>query len=108
MAESTMGAAVTVLGTASCMFALLMTSQFAPAIAQETKRKFAQQYDNAITARVSSPTKADACSSSVDKAYNLCMLQGLYNITRVTCECTQGEVPGLSTWDCTGVAVCQK
>jgi hypothetical protein len=107
MAESTIEVAVTALGTASCIFVLLMTSQFAPAVAEETTRKFAQ-YDNAITAKVSSTTKADACSSSVDKAYNLCMIQGLFNITRVTCDCTQSEVPGAPAWECTGTAACQK
>jgi hypothetical protein len=102
-----MGAAFTTLRTATCLFVLLMTSQFAPALAEETARQFAQ-YDGVITARVSSATKADACSSSVDKAYNLCMIRGLFNITRVTCECTQTEVPGPSTWECVGTAACQK
>ena len=91
----------------TCLLVLLMTSQIAPAVAGETARKFAQ-YDNAITARVSAATKADACSSSVDKAYNLCMIQGFFNISRVTCDCTQSEVPGPPAWECTGVAACQK
>jgi hypothetical protein len=102
-----MTVAGTALRTASCLFVLLMTSQVAPAVAAETTRQFAQ-YDNVITARGLSSTKADACSSSVDKAYNLCLIQGFFNVTRVTCDCTQNEVPGAPTWECTGTAACQK
>jgi hypothetical protein len=98
-------AAVTALRT--CMLVLLMTSQLAPAIAQEQARQFAQ-HDNVITARVTAATKADACSSSVDKAYNLCLIHGLFNISRVTCDCTQSEVPGAPQWECAGTAACQK
>ena len=102
-----MKAAVTALEAASCLFVLLTTSQVAPAWAEEATRKFAQ-YDNVITAKGSSSTKADACSSSVDKAYNLCLIQGLFNVTHVTCDCTQNDVRGAPAWECTGTAACQK
>lgn len=95
--------------TATCMFVLLLTSQFTPAIAErrETPGKIAQE-DHVVTARASSTTKADACSSSVDKAYNLCIIQGFFNITRTDCDCTQSDVPGAPTWECVGSATCKK
>jgi hypothetical protein len=102
-----MGAAVAALGIATCVLVLLMTSHVAPAIAEDTTTRLAQS-DNVITARVTSATKADACSSSVDKAYNLCMINGMFNITRVTCDCIESGVRGAPTWECTGTAACQK
>jgi enoyl-CoA hydratase/carnithine racemase len=69
---------------------ILMSSEFASAIAecQETARKLAQQGD-IMTVRASSTTRADACDLSINKAWNLCMIRGLYNITRVNCDCAQ-------------------
>jgi hypothetical protein len=66
------------------MFVLLATSQPSPAIAerQEAAIRLAQQ-EQVMTATVSSATRADACTSSIDKAYNLCMIQGFFNITRL-------------------------
>ena len=63
------GSHLTALRTAMCMLVLLVTSQFTPAIAQ-TVRQLAQQ-DHVETATASSSTRTDACSSAVDKAFNL-------------------------------------
>jgi hypothetical protein len=87
------------LRTATHAILLLITAQFTPAFAQE---------DHVITAQSTSATRADACNSSVDKAYNRCMIQGFFNITRVSCECTQSEGPGLPTWECVATATCKK
>jgi hypothetical protein len=88
-----------VLRTATHTILFLATSHFAPAFAQE---------DHVITAQASSAIRAEACNSSVDKAYNLCMIQGFFNIGRVNCECTQSETPGLPTWECVATARCKK
>lgn len=101
-----MEAAFNSLSTAICMLALLVTLQFTPAIAQ-TIRKLAQQ-DRVITASSSGPIKADACNSSVDKAYNLCMIEGYFNISSVKCDCTQRDIPGAPIWECVGTASCKK
>jgi hypothetical protein len=69
--------------------------------------KLAQE-DHVMTATASSTTKAGACSSATDKAYNLCMIQGFFNIKRVYCDCTQREVPRPPMWECVGTAACQK
>jgi hypothetical protein len=87
------------LHTATHTILLLITAHFTPAFAQE---------DHIITAQSSSATRADACNSSVDKAYNRCMIQGFFNVTRVNCECTQSEGPGLPTWECVATATCKK
>jgi hypothetical protein len=88
-----------VLRTATHTVLFLATPHFAPALAQE---------DHVITAQASSAIRAEACSSSVDKAFNLCTIQGFFNIGRVTCECTQSETPGLPTWECVATARCKK
>jgi hypothetical protein len=91
----------------SCM--LLMTSHFVSPIAggQQTATKLVQQ-DNVMTATASSDTKGDACSSSIDKAYNLCMIGGFFNITSVNCDCTQRNIRGAPDWECVGTATCKK
>jgi hypothetical protein len=101
-----MGATLTAISTAICMLVLLATSQFTPAIAQ-TVRQLAQQ-DHVETATASSSTRTDACSSAVDKAFNLCILRGFANISGVNCECTQGDVPGAPIWECVGTAMCKR
>jgi hypothetical protein len=99
----------TVLTTATCMLVLLTTSRFAPAFAdgQETAKTLAQQ-DDVVTAKASSTTEAVACDLSMNKALNLCMIRGLFNITRVSCDCSQKDIPGAPTWECVGTAACQK
>ena len=49
-----------------------------------------------------------ACTSSIEKASNLCMLQGLFNIGRLNCDCTQPDIPGVPIWECVGTAACKK
>ena len=103
-----MKAAFTALTAATCTCVLLMTSEFTSAIAegQETASKLAQQGD-VMTARASSTTRADACDLSINKAWNLCMIRGLYNITRVSCDCAQNDAPAALAWECVGTAACQ-
>ena len=101
-------AAFTAPGAATCFCALLMTSQLAPASAQRQHIQLAQQEERVMTATVSSSTKADACSSSTDKAFNLCIIQGLNNVKRVTCECTESGPAAAPKWECVGTAICQK
>lgn len=104
-----MEATFTAPSVAACTFLLLVIWHSTPALAerQETARQLAQQ-ENVVTATVSAATKADACNSSIDKAYNLCMIQGLFNIKHVFCDCTQSDVAGPPTWECVGTAECQK
>jgi len=78
---------------------LLMVSQSTSAWAQE---------DHVVTAQASSSSRADACTSSVGKAYNLCIIQSWFNVTRINCECTQSEAHGLPTWECVATATCKK
>jgi hypothetical protein len=66
------------------------------------------QEDHVVTAQTSSSSRGDACTSSVGKAYNLCTIQGWFNVTRVVCECTQSEAPGRQTWECVATATCKK
>jgi hypothetical protein len=102
-------AAFGALGVESCLCTLLMTLH-APATAQRqhTAIRLAQQEDRIMTATVSSSVKGDACSSSMDKAFNLCTIQGLNNIKRLTCECTESGPSALPNWECVGTAMCQK
>ena len=88
-------------GAATCVVLLLASSQFTPTTAQTA------QQDRAMTATASAPTKSDACSTSMDKAYSFCMAQGLFNITSVNCDCNQRNVPG-APWECVGTATCKK
>ncbi len=99
-----MKAAFTALTGATCMFALLTATEFASAIAQETP---AQQGD-LMTARASSNVRSDAYDSAINKAWNLCMIRGLYNITRVNSDCVQNNTPNALAWECVGTAACQK
>ena len=94
---------------ATSMLVLLMTSLFAPAIAesQGTGGKLAQQGD-IITARASAVERGDAYQSAIDKAWNLCMVRGLYNIIRVNGDCAQSDAPAGHAWECVGTAACQK
>ena len=78
-----MNAILSALGTASGVLALLRTALFAPAIAER------RQQDQLITATASASTRSAACTSSIKKATNLCMLQGLFNIGRLNDDCTQ-------------------
>jgi hypothetical protein len=104
-----MEAGFATVSAATGMFVLMATSQPSPAIAerQETAIRLAEQ-QQVVTATVSSTTRADACTSSIDKAYNLCMIQGFFNIKRVFCDCTQSGVRGAPAWECVGTAECQK
>ena len=102
-------AAFGALAIASCLCTLLMTLHaLATAQRQHTATRLAQQEDRIITATVSSSTKADACNSSMDKAFNLCIIRGLNNIKRVSCECTESGPPAAPNWECVGTAMCQK
>jgi hypothetical protein len=78
-----------------------MSSQFTPTIAEPA------QQDQAMTAIASAPSKSDACTASVDKAYALCMARGFFNITSVNCDCNQRNVPG-APWECEATATCKK
>jgi hypothetical protein len=95
-----MKAAASALTAMTCMFALLMTSNFA-AIAQETAT-------DTMTAKASSNVRGDAYDSAINKAWNLCMLRGLYNIKHIRCDCAQNDTPTASAWECVGTAQCQK
>jgi hypothetical protein len=97
-----MNAILSALGAASGALALLGTALFPPAIAEP------RQQDQVITATASASSRSEACSSSIGKAYNLCMLQGLFNIGRINCECTQADVTGVPKWECVATATCKK
>jgi hypothetical protein len=90
------------LGAASGALSLLATSQCTPAIAETA------QQDQVITATASASTRSAACTSSIEKASNLCMLQGLFNIGRLNCDCTQADGPGTPIWECVATAACKK
>ena len=89
------------LGAATCVLALVVSSEFTPTTAQTA------QQDQTMTATASASTKSDACSTSMDKAYSLCMARGFFNITSVNCDCNQRNVPG-APWECVGTATCKK
>jgi len=97
-------------GAAICFSALMMTSQFAPAMAQRQHMaiQVAQQEEQVMTATVSSSTKDDACTLSTDKAFNLCIIRSFNNVKRVTCECTESGPPQAPKWECVGTVACQK
>ena len=97
----------TALTAVTCVLILQTTSQFASALAEETATMLAQQ-DGVVTAKASSTTKAVACDLSMNKALNLCMLRGLFNIGRMSCDCSQNDIPGTPTWECVGSVECQK
>jgi hypothetical protein len=104
-----MEAACAALTTATCI--LLMTSQFALPTGDHQEiisSKFAQQDHQIVTAAASSDSKAGACSSSTDKAFNLCMIRGFFNITSVQCDCTESKIRGAPAWECVGTVTCKK
>jgi hypothetical protein len=80
-------------------YVLLLSPQFATA-------QTAQQ-DQSMTATASAPSKSDACTASMDKAYALCMARGLFNFTSVNCDCNQRNTPG-APWECVATATCKK
>jgi hypothetical protein len=94
-----MGFASATIGVTTCALVLLVSLQFAAA-------QTAQQ-DQTMTATASAPSKSDACTVSRDKAYSLCMSKGFFNITSVSCDCNQRNVPG-APWECVGTATCKK
>ena len=96
-----MGFISATIGTAACVLLLLVSSQFTPTSAQTAPQ------DQTMTATGSAPTKSDACTASMDKAYGLCMARGFFNITGVNCDCNQRNAPG-AQWECVGTATCKK
>src|SRR5262245_11903418 len=86
--------------TARVHHAALVADDVAPTSA------WAQQ-DHVVTAQTSSSSRADACSSSTGKAFNLCIIQGWFNVVRVNCECTQSEAPRSPMWECIATATCK-
>jgi hypothetical protein len=87
------------LRAATCVLALLMS----PAL---TMAQTAQQ-DQTMTATASAPSKSDACTASMGKAYALCMARGFFNIAGVNCDCNQRNAPG-APWECVATATCKK
>jgi hypothetical protein len=65
------------------------------------------QQDQSMTATASAPSKSDACTASMGKAYSLCTARGFFNITGVTCDCNQRNTPG-APWECVATATCKK
>jgi hypothetical protein len=74
-----------------------------PAIAETS-----QSQDQIVTATASASSESSACSASQGNAYNLCMVRGFYNISGVTCTCTQTGSAGAPKWECVGTATCKK
>ena len=66
------------------------------------------QQDQVVTATASASSESSACSASQGQAYNLCMIRGFFNITGVTCTCTQTGSVGAPKWECVGTAKCKK
>jgi hypothetical protein len=66
------------------------------------------QQDQVITATASASSESSACSAAEGKAYNLCMVRGLFNIKGVTCTCSQTGAAGAPLWECVGTATCKK
>ena len=62
------------------------------------------QEGQATTAIASANDRGDACTQSIEKVINLCIMRGLNNIGRVHCDCVQDG----PKWTCTGVASCVK
>jgi len=81
------------LGNAAALV-LLVTSQFAPAIAETSEP------DQVITATATASSESSACSAARGKAYNLCMVRNFFNIIGVTCTCTQTGSGTAPTWEC--------
>jgi type IV secretory pathway TrbF-like protein len=94
-----MGFTSAMIGSAMCVIALLLSSQFTPVTAQQ---------DQTMTATASALSKSDACTASEDHAYGLCMARGFFNIKSVSCDCNQRNIPGAPSWECAGTATCKK
>jgi hypothetical protein len=84
------------------VLALLASSPFAQALAETS------QQDQVVTATASAPSESSACSASQGNAYNRCMARGFFNITGVSCTCTQKGSAGAPLWECVGTATCKK
>jgi hypothetical protein len=84
------------------VLAVLASSMFADAIAETSQR------DQVITATATASSEASACSAARGKAYNLCMVHSFFNITGVTCTCSQTGSAGAPLWECLGTATCKK
>jgi len=65
------------------------------------------QQDQSMTATASAPSKSDACTASMGKAYSLCTARGFFNITGVNCDCNQRNAPA-GPWECVATATCRK
>ena len=89
------------LGAATCVLALVVSSEFTPTTAQTA------QQDQSMTATASAPSKSDACTASMGKAYSLCTARGFFNITGVNCDCNQRNAPA-GPWECVATATCRK
>jgi hypothetical protein len=83
------------------VLALLASSLFANAIAETSQ-------SDAITATATASSEASACSAAQGKAYNLCMVRSFFNITGVTCTCSQTGSAAAPLWECIGTATCKK
>jgi hypothetical protein len=81
---------------------ILASSSLVEAIAETSPQ------DQVVTATSSASSESSACSASQGKAYNLCMVRGFFNITGVTCTCTQTASTGAALWECVGTATCKK
>jgi hypothetical protein len=102
----TMQAAIVRFCLATFMLVPLMDLDSAIAEPQGMTSEQAPRGDT-MTARAVSTERADACDSATGKAWNLCMIRGLYNITGVNCDCARADTPA-SRWECVATAVCQK
>jgi hypothetical protein len=84
------------------VLALLISSPFEEAIAETS------QQDQVVTATATASSESSACSASQGNAYNRCMVRGFFNITGVTCSCTQTGPTAAPTWECVATATCKK
>jgi hypothetical protein len=84
------------------VLAVLTSSPAAEALAETS------QQDQVLTATATAPSESSACSASQGKAYNLCIVRGFFNITGVSCTCTQKGSAGAPLWECVGTATCKK
>jgi hypothetical protein len=99
-----MRAPYAILG-ATCVSALLMFSGIVSAGAESEESTDASvQQDEILTATAFSAIREDAWDSAKSKAWNLCMVRGLYNIKRLSADCTSADL----RWDCVGTAACRK
>jgi hypothetical protein len=97
-----MKAAVGAITAITFMFTLPLSSEFVSAIAEES------QQGKVLTATASSDTRDEAFGSAMSKAWYLCMLRGLNNITRLHCDCVQNDSRPGGPWECIGTATCKK